>query len=137
MTPRPGRISDVIDVPFERPRGAEMAKEPEFQELVFRAHAGLHGTGATTTSRRKGARMGLKPSPLRGAQPGGDAAGGLPCAPGPDLEGGALERLGVGHRPPHPEDVVDSFLDLVFSDIIWDDIAATLWESVAGFTWGR
>jgi NitT/TauT family transport system ATP-binding protein len=46
MTPRPGRISDVIEVPFERPRRAEMAKEREFQDLVFRAHAGLHGPGA-------------------------------------------------------------------------------------------
>jgi NitT/TauT family transport system ATP-binding protein len=45
MTPRPGRISDVIDVPFERPRVPQMAKEPEFQELVFRAHEGLHGAG--------------------------------------------------------------------------------------------
>jgi NitT/TauT family transport system ATP-binding protein len=45
MTPRPGRISDVIKVPFERPRAAQMAKEPEFQELVFRAHEGLHGVG--------------------------------------------------------------------------------------------
>jgi NitT/TauT family transport system ATP-binding protein len=45
MTPRPGRISDVIDVPFPRPRVPEMAKEREFQELVFQAHAGLHGAG--------------------------------------------------------------------------------------------
>jgi len=45
MTPRPGRISDVIDVPFPRPRVPEMAKEREFQDLVFRAHEGLHGTG--------------------------------------------------------------------------------------------
>ena len=45
MTPRPGRISDVFEVPFERPRRAEMAKEREFQELVFRAHEGLHGPG--------------------------------------------------------------------------------------------
>ncbi len=45
MTPRPGRVHDVIDVPFERPRVPEMAKEPEFQELVFRAHHGLHGVG--------------------------------------------------------------------------------------------
>jgi NitT/TauT family transport system ATP-binding protein len=45
MTPRPGRVSDVIDVPFERPRVAEMAMEPEFQSLVLRAHAGLHGPG--------------------------------------------------------------------------------------------
>lgn len=37
---------------------------------------------------------------------------------------------------PHPEDVVVSFVDLVFSDIIWDDTAATLWETVAGFLLG-
>jgi NitT/TauT family transport system permease protein len=37
---------------------------------------------------------------------------------------------------PHPEDVVTSFVDLVFSDIIWDDTAATLWETVAGFLLG-
>jgi NitT/TauT family transport system ATP-binding protein len=45
MTPRPGRISDVIEVPFARPRVPQMAKEREFQELVFRAHEGLHGVG--------------------------------------------------------------------------------------------
>ena len=41
MTPRPGRIADVLDVPFERPRVPEMAAEREFQELVLRAHRGL------------------------------------------------------------------------------------------------
>jgi NitT/TauT family transport system ATP-binding protein len=45
MTPRPGRISDVFDVPFERPRVPEMAAEREFQELVLRAHRGLQGPG--------------------------------------------------------------------------------------------
>ena len=43
MTPRPGRISDVLTVPFERPRVPEMAAEREFQELVLRAHRGLEG----------------------------------------------------------------------------------------------
>jgi NitT/TauT family transport system ATP-binding protein len=42
MTPRPGRIADVIDVPFPRPRRQEMAASPEFQELVLRAQRGLH-----------------------------------------------------------------------------------------------
>jgi NitT/TauT family transport system permease protein len=37
---------------------------------------------------------------------------------------------------PHPKDIAVSFVDLLFSDIVWDDIAATLWESVAGFVLG-
>jgi NitT/TauT family transport system ATP-binding protein len=41
MTPRPGRVADVIDVPFERPRAQEMVAEPGFQELVLRAYRGL------------------------------------------------------------------------------------------------
>jgi NitT/TauT family transport system ATP-binding protein len=56
MTPRPGRISDVIDVPFERPRVAEMAMEPQFQELVLRAHSGLHGPGADDVPTTEGQR---------------------------------------------------------------------------------
>ncbi len=54
MTPRPGRVADVLDVPFERPRVPEMAKEREFQELVFRAHSGLEqpsGDGARADAR--------------------------------------------------------------------------------------
>jgi hypothetical protein len=41
MTPRPGRIADVIDVPFDRPRGQELVADPAFQELVLRAYRGL------------------------------------------------------------------------------------------------
>jgi NitT/TauT family transport system ATP-binding protein len=41
MTPRPGRIADVIDVPFARPRAQETVAEPGFQELVLRAYGGL------------------------------------------------------------------------------------------------
>ena len=41
MTPRPGRIADLIEVPFERPRAPEMVAQPEFQELVLRAYRGL------------------------------------------------------------------------------------------------
>ena len=58
MTPRPGRISDVIDVPFERPRMAEMAMEPEFQKLVLRAHEGLHGPGASDVLTEEGSAHG-------------------------------------------------------------------------------
>ena len=41
MTARPGRIADVIDVPFGRPRTQELVAEPGFQELVLRAYSGL------------------------------------------------------------------------------------------------
>jgi NitT/TauT family transport system ATP-binding protein len=41
ITPRPGRIARVLDVPFERPRALEIEKLPEFQELAFQARAGL------------------------------------------------------------------------------------------------
>jgi NitT/TauT family transport system ATP-binding protein len=41
MTARPGRIADVIDVPFPRPREQEMIADAEFQQLVLRAYSGL------------------------------------------------------------------------------------------------
>ena len=37
---------------------------------------------------------------------------------------------------PHPKDIVVSFYELVRSDFVWDDVAATLYESVAGFALG-
>jgi NitT/TauT family transport system permease protein len=37
---------------------------------------------------------------------------------------------------PQPEDVVTSFADLVTSDIIWNDVWATLYETVVGFLVG-
>jgi NitT/TauT family transport system ATP-binding protein len=51
MTPRPGRIADVLDVPFERPRVQEMVARPEFQELVLRAQRGLQGPGEEDVDR--------------------------------------------------------------------------------------
>ncbi len=58
MTPRPGRISDVLDVPFERPRAPEMAAEREFQELVLRAHRGLQGPADADPIREEGTAHG-------------------------------------------------------------------------------
>jgi NitT/TauT family transport system permease protein len=37
---------------------------------------------------------------------------------------------------PHPKDIVVSFYELIGSEFVWDDIGATLWESVAGFGLG-
>jgi len=37
---------------------------------------------------------------------------------------------------PHPKDIVVSFWELAGSEFVWDDVAATLWESVAGFGLG-
>ena len=37
---------------------------------------------------------------------------------------------------PHANDIVVSFWELIRSDFVWDDIGATLWESVAGFGLG-
>ena len=34
---------------------------------------------------------------------------------------------------PHPKDIVVSFWELAGSSFVWDDVGATLWESVAGF----
>jgi NitT/TauT family transport system ATP-binding protein len=34
MTPRPGRLARMVDVPFERPRAAELQLTPEFNALV-------------------------------------------------------------------------------------------------------
>src|SRR5919107_102321 len=37
---------------------------------------------------------------------------------------------------PHPKDIAVSFYELIQSSFVWDDIGATLWESVAGFLLG-
>jgi NitT/TauT family transport system permease protein len=37
---------------------------------------------------------------------------------------------------PHPLDIAESFGELITSDFVWDDIGATLWETVAGFALG-
>jgi NitT/TauT family transport system ATP-binding protein len=34
MTPRPGQIASIVDVPFERPRPLSIQTSPEFNTLV-------------------------------------------------------------------------------------------------------
>jgi NitT/TauT family transport system ATP-binding protein len=41
MTPHPGRVARVLDVPFGRPRTPEVAKDPQFTELTFEARGAL------------------------------------------------------------------------------------------------
>lgn len=41
MSPRPGRIAGVVDVPFERPRDLSVAGEPTYQDLVAEARSAL------------------------------------------------------------------------------------------------
>jgi NitT/TauT family transport system ATP-binding protein len=43
MTPRPGRVAGLVDVPFARPRDPELVTEPEFQDLVREVRRHLHG----------------------------------------------------------------------------------------------
>jgi len=38
LSPHPGRLRSIIDVPFERPREAKATRSPEFQALVDRLH---------------------------------------------------------------------------------------------------
>lgn len=42
MTPRPGRVSLQLDVPFDRPRTTDLLRSPELAELTFRARQALH-----------------------------------------------------------------------------------------------
>lgn len=34
MTPRPGRLADIVEVPFPRPREMDLARSPEFNDMV-------------------------------------------------------------------------------------------------------
>ena len=35
MSPRPGRISGIVEVPFDKPRDVDMMRDPKFTDLVF------------------------------------------------------------------------------------------------------
>ncbi|HEX6207651.1 MAG TPA: ABC transporter ATP-binding protein [Actinomycetota bacterium] len=42
MTPRPGRLAGIVEVPFGRPRTIELLRSPEFNDLAFKVR-GLLG----------------------------------------------------------------------------------------------
>jgi NitT/TauT family transport system ATP-binding protein len=42
LSARPGRVLEIVDVPFERPRSAELLTEPRFHELTDRLTRALH-----------------------------------------------------------------------------------------------
>ena len=39
MTPRPGRVVSVLDVPLPRPRERQLMRTKEFADLVFEARS--------------------------------------------------------------------------------------------------
>jgi NitT/TauT family transport system ATP-binding protein len=43
LTARPGRVDEIIDVPFSRPRGEELRGSPRFTELVQHIRHKLRG----------------------------------------------------------------------------------------------
>jgi NitT/TauT family transport system ATP-binding protein len=43
MTPRPGRLAAIVDVPFARPRRIELQQTPEFNQIVSQAREILGG----------------------------------------------------------------------------------------------
>jgi NitT/TauT family transport system ATP-binding protein len=43
MSPRPGRVSGVVDVPFAHPREVDMMRDPAFTELTFHVRSILSG----------------------------------------------------------------------------------------------
>jgi NitT/TauT family transport system ATP-binding protein len=46
MTPRPGRIAEILEVRLPRPRNLEMMNAPEFGKLVLQIRRRLHSAGA-------------------------------------------------------------------------------------------
>ena len=42
MSPRPGRISEIVDVPLPYPRTEELRLSPEFADIRARVWRGVH-----------------------------------------------------------------------------------------------
>ena len=47
LTPRPGRVAAVIDIPLPRPRSAHLLGAAEFAALAARIRGVFEGSGAT------------------------------------------------------------------------------------------
>jgi ABC-type nitrate/sulfonate/bicarbonate transport system, ATPase component len=52
MSPRPGRITDVLDIPFGTGRDERLREAPEFFERVTAVREALHGTPVTRADER-------------------------------------------------------------------------------------
>lgn len=52
MSPRPGRITTILDVPFGTARAESLRETPEFFERVTAVREALHGTAVTRASER-------------------------------------------------------------------------------------
>jgi len=52
MSPRPGRITQVLEVPFGRDRGETLREAPEFFERVTAVREALHGTPVERANER-------------------------------------------------------------------------------------
>ena len=58
MTARPGRVDEIIDVPFARPRDEELRGRPEFAQLVQHIRGKLHKDKAKPVAGDTGAAHG-------------------------------------------------------------------------------
>jgi NitT/TauT family transport system ATP-binding protein len=54
LTPRPGRVAAVIDIPFARPRSAQLLGTAEFAALAAKIRSIFHSSGSSLRSEVKG-----------------------------------------------------------------------------------
>jgi len=52
MSPRPGRIADVVDVSAPRPRSLASMATPEFMTATQRIREKIYGNDSTSTAHR-------------------------------------------------------------------------------------